>query len=139
MLTKQEIFDRSTVFLLKQGKAAKDPVGNRCFYRHPDNPDIRCAVGCLIPDHLYRPEMDGAGAVGAVLDVMTLFDNFPEEMKSAGFDKEQHLMLLMSLQNAHDGVLGTSEDIEQWLEELKIIANKHDLNADILATAQLSN
>lgn len=52
----QQIFDISAAHLLKQGRAATDGSG-MCAYRAPDG--CMCAVGVLIPDHLYDPSFEG--------------------------------------------------------------------------------
>ena len=49
----QEIFDTVVEHLRRQGhRAYKEEYG--CLYRL-ENGD-KCAVGCLIPDHLYDPD-----------------------------------------------------------------------------------
>jgi len=57
-LTEQETFDKVYRHLLTQNKRAatinKDGK-TRCLYRQRN---LRCAVGCLIPDELYSPKME---------------------------------------------------------------------------------
>lgn len=67
-MTNQEIFDKVATHLLSQGKrSALGGVG--CAYRGDGG--LQCAIGCLIPDELYRYELEGWGAafctVGAVV------------------------------------------------------------------------
>lgn len=64
----QEIFNVVSAHLLKQAcKATDDDDGDgSCLYRAPYG--RACAVGCLIPDSLYSPSMEGpalkSGEVG---------------------------------------------------------------------------
>lgn len=41
--------------LLKQNKRASNGYGT-CYYKKDD---LKCAVGCLIPDNLYTKELEG--------------------------------------------------------------------------------
>ena len=65
----QEIFDKVVDHLRKQGHRSVDEYGS-CMYRAP-NGDM-CAVGCLIPDNLYRPVIEGieAGPEGLMGDIL---------------------------------------------------------------------
>lgn len=56
-MTPQEIFDKVATHLFTQGVQSRNKNGGTCLYRGPNN--TSCAVGCLIPDELYDPEMDG--------------------------------------------------------------------------------
>ena len=62
----QEMFDKAVTGIKKQGRLSQGPKNpfdgkpGNCYYRHPDNPAVRCAVGHLIPDELYdRQAMEG--------------------------------------------------------------------------------
>lgn len=92
-MTPQEIFDTVYKHLVTQGEQSVNGIGF-CMYRNPEG--LKCAVGCLIPDDLYRPEMDIAG--GGYTDVSTLVQqhpNLPDWMR-------KNLHLLTELQNVHD-------------------------------------
>ena len=55
-MKKQEIFDTVAAHLIKQKRRSADKHG--CWVYHGvDN--LKCAVGCLIPDEIYTPEMEG--------------------------------------------------------------------------------
>ena len=54
-LTEQETFEKVVRHLFTQGKRAVNREG-LCMYRGPDG--LKCAIGCLIPDYLYRPRME---------------------------------------------------------------------------------
>ena len=63
-MTLQEIFDKSVTGIKAQGRLSQGPMHSgkpgTCFYRHPDDPTVRCAIGHLIPDELYnRRTMEG--------------------------------------------------------------------------------
>lgn len=58
-MTNQEVFTKVVQHLRTQGvpSEADAPGGRRCLYRHTDG-IRRCAVGVLIPDSEYKPEME---------------------------------------------------------------------------------
>lgn len=57
-MTKQETFDIVVAHLRRQGQKSKLKTGKiKCLYRGPRG--LKCAAGCLIPDELYSPEMEG--------------------------------------------------------------------------------
>lgn len=65
-MTLQEMFDKAVTGIKKQGRLSQGPMNHLigkpgvCYYRHPDDPAVRCAVGHLIPDELYdRRAMEG--------------------------------------------------------------------------------
>lgn len=54
-MNRQEVFDTMLAHLRKQGRVAViDGVG--CAYRTPEG--LKCAVGALIPDNLYNPNIE---------------------------------------------------------------------------------
>jgi hypothetical protein len=128
MLTAQQIFDQSTAFLLKQGVASRSLTDRKCYYRHPEDPALRCAVGCLIPDHLYNLEMDNHNGDNET-DVNGLFERFPEEMNVAGLSYD-HIGLLSNLQSAHDYDL--AHGTTAWIKRLKEIAKARGLSTAVL-------
>lgn len=84
-MTPQEIFDTVVTHLRSMPRQSKNNYGP-CKYRSFDG--LKCAVGCLIPDELYTPKMEGG-------DVESLYDNFD-------LPHEEHLSLLLRLQAMHD-------------------------------------
>jgi hypothetical protein len=64
MISKQETFDTVARGLILQGKSSVVAHGfmTRCLFRGPGG--TKCAVGFLIPDHLYDIAMDGHGGAG---------------------------------------------------------------------------
>ena len=60
-MTDLEIFDFVAAHLLRQGKqsrcASAGSLYHACLYRNTDG--TSCAIGCLIKDEFYDPEMEG--------------------------------------------------------------------------------
>lgn len=59
----QDIFDQVVTHLLKQNKQALAPNG-ACKY-HTDS-GLKCAVGCLISDDEYYPDMDNGLSISKI-------------------------------------------------------------------------
>lgn len=117
MLTPQKIFDTVATHLFTQGERSYDRSDPEvCLYRGPNG--LKCAVGVLIPDELYDPEMEGLAAWHAIPHESDLFEN---------------IELLRSLQHVHD-------DQENWKTtdymrtELYSVANEFDIDPAILYT-----
>lgn len=58
----QQIFDTVAKHLLEQGEKSEGPDpssddGTTCLYRGPNG--LKCAAGCLIPDEMYSPKLEG--------------------------------------------------------------------------------
>lgn len=50
-MTRQQAFDKALAHLRKQGRCAAAPtVTGPCYYQHPDNPELKCAIGALVTD-----------------------------------------------------------------------------------------
>lgn len=102
-MTRQEIFDTVATHLITQGRRAW--TGTNCMYLAPNGD--RCAIGCLIPDDLYTPEMEGSGvdcfydredADGQAIDA------FIGTLERLGIDENDDVTrnLLVGLQSVHD-------------------------------------
>jgi hypothetical protein len=83
--TNQEAFDLVVTHLKNQGRQAF--ADGACKYRTSDG--LKCAIGALIPDEDYMPEMEG-------FDVRNLIQNFGLETGGVG------PALLAELQYVHD-------------------------------------
>ena len=115
----QEIFDIVRDHLLKQNAKAQNPasLGGQCRYRGPDG--LQCAVGCLITDEEYNPEMEG-------IDVNLL------DLEFFGLEHlRPHLAVLNDLQDCHDNY-----EPEFWAKRLKEIAHKHGLKSPEMTTQE---
>ena len=86
----QNTFDTVVRHLAQQGGPSRG--FSKCLYRSSDG--RKCAVGCLIPDSMYTPEMEGCMA-------RSLITRFPELEVKLGSNWAQ-LDPLMRLQMAHD-------------------------------------
>ena len=107
----QEVFDKTVNHLRKQGRKAMDDEG-RCKYRTWDN--LRCAVGCHIPDEYYSPALEGTS-------IYTADDNWEFLMEALGFSEDE-FKLLSDLQKTHD-----NESVGNWEPDFKRVAKKYQL------------
>lgn len=110
----QQVFDLVVTHLLTQGRRAEDVAGG-CMYRAPEG--MKCAVGFLLPDSEYRPEMEGeaAGSGSYITPVL----------QRIGVD----LDLATSLQIVHD-----KQHPSDWVARLRIVADHYRLSADVVDT-----
>lgn len=110
-MNKQEIFNKVRDHLLSQN--ARSAVYGRNLYRGPDG--LMCAIGCLVEDSHYTPEMERYTPDGLhVMDAL-IKSGIPEEVIHSG--------LLYDLQLLHDTL-----DPEDWSLELRWIARDHGLS-----------
>jgi len=100
--TRIEIVELVTKHLLAQGKRSTEAGASKCLYRGPNG--LQCAIGCLIPDELYKDWFDEQGYVDMTIGA------------AAGISSDD-LDLARRLQTIHD-----EEDVKQWpakLEEVR--------------------
>ena len=116
-LTAQEAFDRVARHLLTMPHQSYDD--GFCSYRAPDG--NRCAVGCLIPDDAYVPDLEGV-SIGSLV-------GFP---KFAPW--KSIVNLLCKLQCVHDDKKYWHEPFgrTEMRQQLKIIASDFDLSPHVL-------
>jgi hypothetical protein len=116
-MTLQEVFDTAAMHMLQQGEAAKNTSGN-CFYRSPNG--CRCPVGWLIPDNLYRPDLEGNIVRSLSIEsVLTSAGVLPIRMQG---DYERYMDLLVELQQIHD-----NREPRQWKSYLISLAQRFNL------------
>lgn len=142
MLTLQEIFDKVSHHLLKQkarSMISSSTGGSQlCAYRGSNG--LCCAVGFLIPDDKYDPNMEGGGICdigeASLLVRNVLYDSGIDVPRDAGYDSELYnemtdtlfedctptLALLLDLQRMHD-----EQPVEAWPAVLGHIALNHGL------------
>ena len=89
--TAQEIFDTVATHLFTQGRQAR-LSNTTCAYRSDDG--LKCAIGALIPDDMYRSEMEGGSPSILITYFPALRTVFGDSMR-----------LLALLQRAHDNAL----------------------------------
>ena len=103
-MTSQEIFDRVFDHLIDQGGPAVDK--GSCVYRTRDHK--MCAVGCVIPDSYYHPDLEklSAGLLNTKGDYFYYGPNSSVEKIYVHPDLSQfmikHSGLLQILQYVHD-------------------------------------
>lgn len=91
-----------------------------CFYRSPEHGG-GCAIGCIIPDDIYTPEMDtDVHGEGTAID--TIIDYYPE-VEDLFQDVEQQFLIVA--QHAHDA--GTTKTPEDFVARLDQVARDFDL------------
>ena len=105
-MTNQQIFNKVAKHLIRQGITSED-ANNFCQYRGPNG--LKCAIGCLIPDHLYDPKWDN--------------ENFELALIAAVIGLYEHRELLVALQAVHD-----REYVCDWTWALVRCAEAFDLD-----------
>lgn len=125
MATAQEIFDQSVNGLRAQG--CKSISDNKCTYRNrlsndgkPSPDSLKCAVGFLISDEEYHPNMEG-------IDVRSMLNNsYNNGSLSLNKRLMPHIGLLIELQAIHDQYEFESE-FTSWEGQWKLLAQKFGL------------
>ena len=117
MKPEQAIFNTVVKHLLTQNKKSMDSTGGAmrreiCAYRGEGG--LKCAVGCLIPDELYTPNMEG-------VDALWIATDHPELKVVPAFD-EAYRALLGDLQTVHD-----CNPPELWPRVLSELAVEYEL------------
>jgi hypothetical protein len=127
-MTRQQMFDRVWQhFVVEKGPQSGTPMG--CQYRARDG--AKCALGLLIPDGLYLPEMEGRPAQG-------LIGRYPELARHLmdGFDGDVDVLkaFTRALQQCHDDAVeeAACEDeictFHEMVEDhLRRVGAEHDL------------
>jgi hypothetical protein len=109
MSTMQKLFNRIVRHLLKQNAQAM--LHGSCMYRAPDGK--RCAVGGVLPNRLYKPNMERKS-------YDFLVQSFPEVGEHFGVENKD---LLSACQRVHDDNLPC-----YWLDKLAAVAVQFGLD-----------
>lgn len=129
----QDAFNRAVAGLKAQGwkrsgeargpyvPTEDDEMSFQCKYRGPDG--TKCAVGHLIPDHLYEETIEN-------MSVMLMFEERPEIAEHIGAHSYGQELFLSKLQAAHDCYV--SEDPAQMREMLRKVAEEFGLDAGVV-------
>lgn len=132
-MTLQEIFDKSVTGIKKQGRLSQGPVnpGNGkpgvCYYRHPDDPAVRCAVGHLIPDEMYDgKKMEGRSVNSDAVLGAPLREHLGIPRDSAGHPSPP-VSMLSQLQTAHDN----APTVEKFLISAADVARQFHLSSAV--------
>jgi len=125
-MTQQDIFDIVAAHLWTQGKQSKE--GKDCLYR--SSTGLSCAIGCLIPDAEYKPEMETQG-------VFSIVDPKEPSIYSptiyALYSTKLNDTLLCALQTLHDADFNWKTP-QALKNALSILAENFRLSADILSS-----
>lgn len=111
--TKQEVFDTVCDHMLAQNKRAQDEGGGRCWYRQGD---LKCAVGCLIPDDQYSSDLEAGGVQTLAMDDVLRFG-------IVDLNEDETVHFLSRLQQIHDRV-----SVEYWTTALAEFATLNNLD-----------
>lgn len=121
-MNKQEAFDKVwNHFVVNKGKRSvkitRRPLSgssdNVCQYRSPSG-DM-CAIGCLIPEDLYDPKMEGK-------DFLSLVTEFPK-MAGLFLSSNENDQFFDNLQDLHDN----KRKFDNIEESLRIFGRAHAL------------
>lgn len=115
-MDKQTIFTKAATHLLKQQAKSTRPDGHSCLYRSSDG--LMCAVGCLIPDEMYHPLMEGSGVLGLIRNFPIIKELFDDNVVTSD--------LLYGLQKIHD-----EYPVEHWEEALRSLAKNNKLKFEV--------
>lgn len=102
-MTNQEAFTTVVLHLRKQGRRAQER--SNCRYRAPDG--CKCAIGALIPDDQYTPELEGSNLF-TITHLPALQD--------------LNTYMLADLQLTHD-----LYDPKEWEKRFEYLAEKYKL------------
>ena len=118
----QHIFNRVTEHLLTQRVQATNCDNETCSYRSPNG--NRCAIGALIPDHLYDPDMEdnSVDAVTRLYPAVARWLGVPEDEDSR--ERGKPIRFLSQLQSIHDKV----EPPHLWPAHLRKLATEWNLD-----------
>lgn len=122
----QSQFDKMALHLLTQDQKSRDDTGG-CVYRGDDG--LMCAVGALIKESAYAPNMEGDAVIDFKVAVALLNSGeFTEEdvcscsEESAGLSPR--VAMFNRIQDVHDTC-----DAGTWPDALRKVAGEFSLNA----------
>ncbi len=109
-MNNQQAFDRMCDHLMTQKAQAYQ--NGYCVFRTAQG--LQCAIGCLIPDQVYHPNIEG-------MTVRSLKARYPD---FAAIVADVDTYLLDECQYVHD-----RHEVPQWASELRKLAQKFELEA----------
>jgi hypothetical protein len=124
-VTNQEIFNTVVTHFASMKHRSMLEDGETCAYRAPDG--NKCAIGVLIPDDVYKPDIEGQGFSFDYSDAdVNMWINSTFTIDNYG--------LLCSLQTAHDlsRYWRQEEGRERLQQELRYIASANNLDASVI-------
>ena len=122
-MTNQEAFNRVWQHFVVEKQPRSYVNNDGCCYRGPNG--AKCAVGVLIPDELYRPEMED----WSVTSLNSRADEFPTLFGPGGCLAGANIDLLTRIQAAHDSysIYGNPEFDRYMGKRLREIAQQFSL------------
>jgi len=116
MLSPKEIYERVSEHLLTQRAVSEDDNGS-CRLRSPEG--RKCAIGSLVRDELYEPELEGVGIsyYRHARDGRLLRALYASNVNA--YDPNI-IDLLIELEEVHDYA-----DIDEWPELIAALGNRH--------------
>ncbi|SAL56860.1 hypothetical protein AWB74_02620 [Caballeronia arvi] len=116
MLSPKDIYERVSEHLLTQRAVSEDDNGS-CRLRSPEG--RKCAIGSLVRDDVYRPELEGVGIsyYRHAQDGKLLRALYASHVNA--YDPNI-IDLLIELEEVHDYA-----DIESWPELLAALGKRH--------------
>lgn len=109
-MNRREVFEKVKAWPLRPDFKRSVSISQMCAYRGTDG--NKCAIGLLIPDELYTPEMEGH-------TVRALVKAFPFLRGVLSIENDEDLEFLTKLQITHD--VAYQENADEY--------RKEDLNA----------
>ncbi len=106
----QQAFTKIVTHLRAQNRQSKDDLYRLCLYKAPNSDS--CAVGCMIPDDQYSPNMEGKSLRVLMETFPDLFNEWPENT----------INLMSSMQTVHDVC-----EPDDWEERFGVVATAHKL------------
>lgn len=110
--TLQECYDHICAHLAKQKRPAM--AKGKCVYRTPDGKKA-CVVGCLVPDNLYDPAMEGRQVSPIPQHTSQAVMKVVEAIRPNDIDQFGWATFLMRAQGLHDN--HKYEANEDWLKK----------------------
>lgn len=123
----QTVVDKVLKHLWDQGECSRDPFINACAYRGRNG--TKCAIGILIPDEIYLPEMEGKG-------FSTLCSKFEEiadlpEIQALRVDHPLRGPLGRTLQQLHDFLYAVPNFREKLRERAEFLIPEYGLTVNL--------
>ena len=125
-MTTQEAYEKIREYFNRPGAVlGKDINTGDCYYSENDR---KCAVGCLIPDYLYRRSYEVAGSIEHLRVFLEEEGNARARkvldiIDGPGKENEKKFGFLVCAQNLHDA----SDDVPTFLGLLNLHARNCEL------------
>lgn len=136
-MNRQEVFNKVSTHLLSQMRQA---LGKNYFYAYKTKDGLKCAIGCLIPDNLYDPKIEGL-TIRDIMEISSqiLFSKNILEFKNIletelGPLNNDDLIFLKDLQLIHDFFFP-----DTWKKKLENLAKSSNLVFELKENKNANN